>query len=82
VNRKKRLGLIIPGRSNETFNSHNLELVLGDYPRQAEQHYSEQQIPATQQPVHLMMAGQAETSADNERRRENINRRCTQTAKK
>jgi hypothetical protein len=37
-------------------NPRNLELIRGNYVRN-EQHHSEQQIPSSQQPVHLMMAG-------------------------
>jgi hypothetical protein len=58
-------------------NLHNLELVRANYIREAEQSYSEQQIPSSQQPVHLMMAGEAETCRDNKQKN---NRRCTQTA--
>jgi hypothetical protein len=32
-------------------------LIAGNYTRKEEQHYSEQQMPSSQQPVHLMMAG-------------------------
>jgi hypothetical protein len=35
---------------------HDLELIGGSYIREAGQHDSEQQIPSSQQPVHLMIA--------------------------
>jgi hypothetical protein len=35
----------------------------------AERHYSEQQIPSSQKPVHLMMAGLAETCSDNKEKK-------------
>jgi hypothetical protein len=40
-----------------TVTGHTLELVRDNYIRKAEQYYSEQQCPPSQQPVHLMMAG-------------------------
>jgi hypothetical protein len=46
-------------------NPHNVELIQGNYIRKAEQHYSEQQIPSSQQPVQLIMAGYTETCSDN-----------------
>jgi hypothetical protein len=46
-------------------NPRNLELIRGNYMKKAEQHYSEQQILSSPQPVHLMMAGWAETRSDN-----------------
>jgi hypothetical protein len=45
-------------------NPHNLKLARGNYIRKAEQHYSENQTPSSQQPVHLMMAGWVETSSE------------------
>jgi hypothetical protein len=55
--------------TQQLVNPHNLELIRGicEYIRNAEQHYSEQQIPAPQQPVHLMMAGWTETCSDRQR---------------
>jgi hypothetical protein len=37
-------------------NPPNLELIRSNYIRKAEQRSSEQQIPSSKQPVHLMMA--------------------------
>jgi hypothetical protein len=41
----------------QTVNSRNLELFRCSYIRKAEDHYNEHQIPSSQEPVHLMMAG-------------------------
>jgi hypothetical protein len=40
----------------QLINSLNLELVRGNYLTKGEQYYSEQQVPSSQQLVHLMMA--------------------------
>jgi hypothetical protein len=53
-------------------------LVASDlFLRKAEQHYSVQQIPSSQQPVHLTMAGHAETYNEIKEMTREFNRRCT-----
>jgi hypothetical protein len=48
---------IVQGHQNKTAGyPHNPELIQGNNIRRVEQHYSEQQNPSSQQPVHLKMA--------------------------
>jgi hypothetical protein len=51
------------------------------YITETKQHHSEKQILSSQQPVHLKMAGEAETcSVNNEKQQMNSNQLWTQTA--
>jgi hypothetical protein len=47
---------IVQGHPNKTAGQPSETRIRGNYIRKAEQHYSEQQIPSSQQPVHLLMA--------------------------
>jgi hypothetical protein len=42
--------------NKQVVNPHNLELTSESHVRKAERHYSEQKIPSSQQPVHLITA--------------------------
>jgi hypothetical protein len=57
-------------KMKQLVNPHNLELIRGNYMRKAEQHYSEQQIPSPQQPVHLTMAGRSKRVYNKEKTNE------------
>jgi hypothetical protein len=48
---------IVQGHPNKTAGQPMKAIIRDSYVRKAEQHCSEQQIPSSQQPVHLMMAG-------------------------